>query len=391
MQKNIIVKEDVLPDVANRSVLGENPSMDDIFGESLEFKTSKLFLYFAILIFSSLGNGLVFCLISSNRKLRQASSNRFLLSLSACDFLTPLLSIPFDLALEERGSEWPYGAIMCRVLWPSSTLTATASALTLAAVSLDRFRLMMHPFTPRLTETQIKLLILSIYTLSMAIVVPYIIFLKLQDDQCIESWPKFSYRQAYTGILFLVQYALPLAFMTLMYTLALSKLYTVTSNATQMRIVKPKNFCKTAKIKQNAVKSKTTDRKLTMRIKDGFKLKSNVRVTKMFIIVVVIFAIFMLPNQVLWLWSDFGGGEQHKNLNTIKIICWLFTYANCVLNPFIFVFYCKEFRARLRRMVFPRKMCNRSKTQLNITRSSEPAIEKGRGISLFSEVEVSHL
>lgn len=119
------------------------PTTDTPLGQSSEFKTLKLFLYFIILIFSSLGNGLVFYLISCNRRLRKASSNRLLLNLCACDFLTPLLSIPFDLALEERGYVWPYGAVMCRVLWPASTLTTTASALTLAAISLDRWVLLL--------------------------------------------------------------------------------------------------------------------------------------------------------------------------------------------------------------------------------------------------------
>lgn len=114
------------------------PAMDKFSSESSEFKTFKLFLYFAILTFSSVGNGLVFYLISCNRRLRRESSNTLLLNLSACDFLTPLLSIPFDLVLEERGYLWPYGAFLCRALWPASTLTATTSALTLAAISLDR-------------------------------------------------------------------------------------------------------------------------------------------------------------------------------------------------------------------------------------------------------------
>lgn len=122
----------------NESAHTANPTTDAPLGESSEFKTLKLFLYFVILIFSSLGNGLVFYLVSCNRRLRQASSNRLLLNLCACDFLTPVLSIPFDLGLEERGYVWPYGPVMCRILWPASTLTATASALTLAAISLDR-------------------------------------------------------------------------------------------------------------------------------------------------------------------------------------------------------------------------------------------------------------
>lgn len=120
------------------SLIDSNPSSDTLSSESTEFKTVKLILYFVILTFSSVGNGLVFYLISCHRRLRQASSNTLLLNLSACDLLTPLLSIPFDLVLEERGYVWPYGTFMCRVLWPASTLTATASALTLAAISLDR-------------------------------------------------------------------------------------------------------------------------------------------------------------------------------------------------------------------------------------------------------------
>ena len=120
-------------------------------GESPEFKTLKVFLYCTILAFSSLGNGLVFLLISCNRRLRQGSSNRLLLNLSACDFLTPLLGIPFDLVLEERGYVWPYGEFMCHALWPASTFTATASALTLAAISLDRQVINLLQLTPQLT------------------------------------------------------------------------------------------------------------------------------------------------------------------------------------------------------------------------------------------------
>ena len=242
----------------------------------------------------------------------------------------------------------------------------------------------MHPFTPRLTKTQVKFIILSIYILSLATVAPYINFLKLEDHQCVESWPKFTYRQTYTVILFLVQYALPLVFMTTVYTLALSKLYNVTSNTTQMRSMESKNLRKDSETNQNAARSKRAVRKLSARvvytIKHGFKVESNVRVTKMFVAVVVIFTFFMLPNQVLWLWSDFGGGEHNDQLNKIKIICWLFTYTNCVVNPFIFMIFCKEFRARLWQLVFPKKLRNRRRLRLSISRSSGPDTE-GKALS----------
>ena len=237
----------------------------------------------------------------------------------------------------------------------------------------------MHPFTPRLTKRQIKFIIVSIHVLSAVIIIPYIIFLKLEDHECGERWPKFSYRQAYTVILFLVQYALPLAFMTTVYTLALTKLYNVTSNTTQMRSMESRNkLCKDSETNNNTERSKRAVRKLSSRVatnmKRGFEVESNVRVTKLFVVIVVIFAVFMLPNQVLWLWSDFGGGLQHQDLNTIKIICWLFTYTNCVCNPVIFMIFCKEFRAEL--VKIPKKLWRKGpRSQLSISRSSGPATQ----------------
>ena len=36
--------------------------------------------------------------------------------------------------------------------------------------------------------------------------------------------------------------------------------------------------------------------------------EQNAHLAKMFVIVVVVFAISMLPNQILWLWVDFENG-----------------------------------------------------------------------------------
>ena len=240
---------------------------------------------------------------------------------------------------------------------------------------LFRFRLLMHPFTPRLTKRQIKVLISGIHMLSAVVVVPYIIFLKLEDHNCVEIWPNFTSRQVYTVVLFLVQYALPLSFMTTVYTLALTKLYKVTSNTTKMRMRSREKLRQDGASNNNAERGRGVVRKLSSRVaysmRRGFEVESNVRVTKLFIAIVAIFAVCMLPNQVLWLWSDFGGGNKHQDLNTIKIICWLFTYTNCVCNPVIFMIFCKEFRAELAKIA--KKLCpNGPRPQLSISRSSGP-------------------
>ena len=257
-----------------------------------------------------------------------------------------------------------------------------------------RFRLLMHPFTPRLTKTQIKFIIFSIHLLSLSIIVPYITFLKLEDQECLERWPALGYRQAYTIVLFMAQYALPLVFMTTVYSFALVKLYNVTSNATQMRMGESQNARKTSasspkvsicsrKISASSQFTETNNnasgsrkggriRRLSSRVaynmRRGIEVDANVRVTKMFIAIVVIFAIFMLPNQVVWLWTDFGGGQHHSRLNTIKIICWLFTYTNSVCNPVIFITFFKDFRAEV--LALPKRLWKRNRFRVSISRSS---------------------
>ena len=280
--------------------------------------------------------------------------------------------------------------------------------------SFNRFRLLMHPFTPRLTRTQITRIIISIHASSLAVIVPYINFLKLENQECVERWPQLGYRQAYTVVLFMAQYALPLVFMTTVYALALIKLYNVTSNATQMRVESQnprKSSVGTRKVAINSRKVSVNSRKVSVSSRKvsvssqfaetdsnpsgnkrgairklssrvaytmahGFDAESNVRVTKMFIAIVAIFACFMLPNQVVWLWMDFGTGKKHTRLNTIKIICWLFTYTNCVCNPVMFVTFCKEFRAEI--LSCPKRLWKKPSPRFSISRSSGPTTEHKR-------------
>ena len=83
--------------------------------ENMEFRISKIILYLLILVLSCVGNILVAIVIIRARNLR-TSSNLLILNLAACDFLTPIISIPFDLALEELRNIWPFGRTVCKLL-----------------------------------------------------------------------------------------------------------------------------------------------------------------------------------------------------------------------------------------------------------------------------------
>lgn len=67
-------------------------------------------------------------------------------------------------------------------------------------------------------------------------------------------------------------------------------------------------------------------------------------VLRLFTFAVTVFILFMLPNEILWLYKDFS---MHPNESVNSIIAdasYLLTYANCVLHPLVYCGFNKRFR-----------------------------------------------
>ncbi|KAL9960370.1 hypothetical protein ACROYT_G033820 [Oculina patagonica] len=333
--------------------------------QGLHFWILKIVCYCIILLGSSVGNSLVIYIIASNVRMR-TPSNLLIMNLAVCDFVTPVFSIPFDFALEEYKYIWIYGASMCKILWPLTTLSSTSAALTLAAIALDRYRVIMHPFKPRLTMVKIKCIIVAIYVFSLLMVTPYSYVLSMKESECRETWPDISYKKYYTLGLFMVQYLLPLTFMVVMYSLALKNLYTTTDKTSSRKAEKEKASLNSASAspstsaepKLRKVSSTVRlVRKLSSTIRKGTN-EANKRATKMFLAIVVVFTICMFPNQALWLWADFSNGGDSPMFLKAVIICWLFTYSNSVCNPVIYAVFSRDFRRGFKR-AFRKAFCLR--------------------------------
>ena len=65
-------------------------------------------------------------------------TNYFILNLAIADLALTCICIPFDIPVQEMDYNWPYGAAMCKILYPLQTLTLFASVYTLTVVSLVR-------------------------------------------------------------------------------------------------------------------------------------------------------------------------------------------------------------------------------------------------------------
>ena len=318
----------------SRSGLNESLTTPNIPGtETLEFRVTMHILYVVVFVLSIVGNSMVMHVILNSRTLRKSSYMLLVYNLAFCDLLTPTISIPFDIVQTERRGQWVFGVVMCKLLWPCQTFFSTSSSLTLGMICYDRYKALVKPFGGRTKSNRMRLWILLIHLTSFLLITPYVAVLhfKQENHSCEEEWPDpaAAYARAYTMTLFLVQYAVPLVFMAVMYSITLFSLFSSTGRVLLL-----------ASSAQNGNWDASTRRMFTIQRK-----KQNLRVTKMFIVVVVVFGFSMFPNQVLWLWDDYGKGYENANFNRAAVTCRLFTYSNSILNPIIYCFCSREFRS----------------------------------------------
>ena len=329
------------------------------FKESLSFKVFKITLYSIILLLCLIGNTMVVLIVCKTKRKRMPS-NLLILNLAICDLVTPITSIPFDLALEEKDYVWPFGRALCKTLWPLATLTATAASLTLALISLDRYKVIMHPFKQRLSSKQVKVSIAFTHLLGLLFVLPYVYHLDLsaKTHECQETWPAFSYRQAYTLFLFITQYGIPLVFMTIMYSITLLNLHASSNKFENPASDNIRHQKMSLQVSDAAVVNGNVNGSRLNIIRDFRKASretigqrhdlvgrdQNVRATKMFVTVVIVFATCRLPNEIFWLWSDFGEGHASAYSNIAGIICRMFTYSNSIFNPVIYWAFSSDFK-----------------------------------------------
>ena len=96
----------------------------------------RLVCYVLIFIVGVIGNILVCLVVCRERKMKNVT-NYFIFNLAVSDLSVLLICIPFDFGEIVTGT-FPYGAVMCRLIYPLQTMAATASVGTLVAISLNR-------------------------------------------------------------------------------------------------------------------------------------------------------------------------------------------------------------------------------------------------------------
>ena len=127
--------------------------------------------YTAITIFGTTAN-LALCGTMIRKNQPRNASEYLILNLAFTDLMTCAVGIPLDVAviLSQR---WPFGAFMCKVVWPFQTVLIAVSVGTLTCMAIERYRAILTTFKTMLSQNVVKIVICAVWCLSVVLVAPY--------------------------------------------------------------------------------------------------------------------------------------------------------------------------------------------------------------------------
>ncbi len=186
----------------------------------------------------------------------------------------------------------------------------------------------------RLTRKMARTAIVFIWLIAIGIMTPWAVYYEQHDMStsrqtiytCLQMWPSRAYERGYfLGAIFLTCYTIPLVFISCCYTMIGYRV--VNRNAPGMA-----NTCQVIQ-------------------------RSKVKVLKMLIMVVILFALSWLPLYAITIRTYFGSEVTSDSVEfkllymiILPVSQWLGSSNSCV-NPIIYCFFSKKFRRGFKDMV----------------------------------------
>ncbi|XP_078389271.1 prolactin-releasing peptide receptor-like [Cetorhinus maximus] len=295
-----------------------------------QYKSFFILLYCALVAVACIGNVFLIVCIAMDKKLHN-TTNFFIGNLSVADLLMCLTCVPLTVSstLELRG--WLFGRFMCHFVSLMQSATVYVSVLSLTAIAVDRYIVVAYPIRRRITFHWFGFIIATIWVISLALACPATIHTRYQElnvvdfNVCGESWPSLEVqRLAYSCIILLLSYMVPLSAMTISYCAINTHLK------------------KRSKVGRSHGKWSKDKRKTFI----------------LLVISVVAFATCWLPLQILNLIIDLDIDLTILNYKYIKILhlsChWVAMSSSCY-NPFIYASLHQKFRLHLQGYIHHRK------------------------------------
>lgn len=284
------------------------------FVEPAPMRWTLRMIFVLVFLVGMVGNAVV-CAAVIRRKRLRTSNNIFTFNLAFCDLLIVVIFVPTQMAAFENNQNWPLGHFACQLAYITIPLCLSASIMTLVTITFDRYRAIAHPMKPRLTMKTVKITLAVIWVASFLIVLPLVFVageIRPAPDQvyCDETWPEGPYKNIYWLFIFFIEYILPLGVIMVLAILIALK---IRQNSAQM--------LRSSNVVVAAVRQRT---------------KQTAKITNMLIALVILYAVCMLPQHIVYLWWTYGDLGQSKYKVYVLRFSNVFPMANSAFNPFAY-------------------------------------------------------
>lgn len=290
-------------------------------------KGVKAAAYILVILLSLFGNVMVVRVVHKNRRMRTIT-NYLIINMALADLLTTVFNILPTLYWIFRGLDvWAVGGwigeTLCKLLNFAQSVSITVSVFTLCAIAFDRFFAIFRPLKRVITFRVAKGIIGASWMSSIVVAGPQLYVLTTAGEkgraQCVEHWgapfDEATAPRDYTIALFVLLYALPLAVIAFLYTVIMLKLW----------------------------RRRAPGQELTLNQEN--KDRTNRKVLKMLVTVVIVFALSWLPLYVrmfvMFAESDryVCGLPYEMDFLTLYL-----GHANSAINPYIYVIFNENYR-----------------------------------------------
>ena len=284
--------------------------------------------YSIIWLLGTFGNAVV-CLAIVKRKRLQNSCNMFTFNLAFHDLILVAVYVPTQMIAMENCHHWTLGNVMCHLVYIILPLSLSVSIGTLLAITADRYRAIVFPIKAKLSRKPVFIVIGVIWMVSALTVLPLVFVISLVSPQrgvyyCVEEWPSDTILGVYWLAMFFIQYLFPLC--------AISVLAGKTACTLRKTSLEGKmETCTQSELFRKALRKRA---------------KQTKRITKMLIALVLLYAICMLPQHVVYtFWGRYGELFNKSYKEQAMIIANIFPIANSALNAIAYGTLNKEFKA----------------------------------------------
>ena len=284
---------------------------------------SLTILYVITMIVSLAGNSLLIYIVFRKPGTRNLTSFLFV-KMAVADLMVAVFQMPVSIFhFYVVGSSDFLEAFICRFVYYAVYVSTIASIFCLTVMAFDRYFAVVHPFRQSIWFRKHKLITPIIWISSMALMSIVPVSLKLDHGKCRIEMSLYLPFYAY---FFAVGFLLPLAVISVLYTLAARKLWL-------HKVPVDHN------IRENQREQEIPKKK----------------VIRMLIIVVVVFAVCWLPVH-LYQMNDgvsivASGHPSNWEPYVIIYICYWFSQANSAINPWLYIILNGKMKAAFRSFI----------------------------------------